>query len=137
MKLGLAEILENAGKITDKKARMEYLKKNDSQPLQLMIRMAFDKNLKWALPDTDPPYKPCQYLDQEGLLYSEVKKFYLFFEGGHPTLKQIKREQMFIQLLESVMPEDAKLILAVKNKKLPYKWLTKAFANEMWPGIAA
>ena len=59
---------------------------------------------------------------------------YLFLEGGHPTLPQLKREKLFIEVLESVHPDDAKFLLLLKDKKLPegldVKQVVKAF-----PGI--
>jgi hypothetical protein len=42
----------------------------------------------------------------------------------------MRRESLFITLLESVDPKDAKLLLSVKNKKLPYKNITKDLIQE-------
>ena len=93
----------------------------------------------WALPDTDPPYTESEVLDQEKRLVQESRKFYLFVEGITQTQRNItavKREQIFITLLESIDPKDAKVVLAMKNRKLPYKGLTRKLVAEAFPTIS-
>jgi hypothetical protein len=81
------------------------------------------------------PYKPCEFLDQEGRLYAELRRLYLFIEGGNPSLTKVKREYLFIQLLESIDKQDAELLVAVKDKKLPYKGLTASVVKKAFPGL--
>jgi len=64
-----------------------------------------------------------------------VRKLAYFVEGAYPNLKQVKREQMFIELLETVTPADAKMLLAMKEKKLPWKGITVDIVNEAFPGF--
>lgn len=135
MRLGIAEILEKASTFKKKQEKIDYLRKNDNIAIRILLKMAFDPNLKWALPSGTPPYKPCLLDDQEGMLYNEMKRMYIFHEGGHPTLKPIRREQLFIQMLESLSAKDAKLLLAVKDKHLPFKGMTKALIDEAFPGL--
>ena len=52
------------------------------------------------------------------------------FCGGN--VNPIKREQMFIDLLESVEAEDAKLLVALKNKQIPYRGVTQKLIEEAW-----
>lgn len=135
MKVGIAEILERVSKQETKEAKIEMLRKHNSVPLQTILKAALDPSIKWNLPKGDPPYKPCEYLDQENMLYSETRRLYLFWEGGNPNLTTVKREALFINLLESLAPADAKLICAAKDKKLPYKGLTAKLINEAFPGL--
>ena len=58
-------------------------------------------------------------------------------EGPYPNLKQVKREQMFIELLENVAPADAKMLCAIKDKKLPFKGITEDMVREAFPGLLA
>lgn len=58
-----------------------------------------------------------------------------FIEGGNPNLKQVRREYLFVQFLENLDKDDAELILAVKDKKIPYKGITKKFIEEVYPGL--
>jgi hypothetical protein len=88
------------------------------------------------LPVGVPPYKPSEYLDQQGNLYRNIRKINLFVEGGdHPDMHPIKRETLFIQFLEGLDPEDAKLICSIKDKRIPYKGITLKLVNTAFPGL--
>ena len=69
------------------------------------------------------------------MLYSEARKFYLFVKDGHPGLTNLKRESLFITMLESVDPKDAELLIGMKDKKLPYKGINVAIVTEAFPGL--
>lgn len=97
--------------------------------------LAYDQNIKWLLPEGEPPYRPTDVLDTEGRLLSELRRLYLFVEGGNPDLTKTRREFLFIQLLESVHPQDAKLLIAMKDRKLPFKGLTKKVAQQAFPDL--
>ena len=135
MRLGIAEILKKVSESKTKEEKLEIFRKNDSSAIRTILKFALDPNIKWALPEGNPPYKPCPYLDQHSMLYQEARRLYLFVEGGNDNLKPIKRESLFITLLESVDPEDAKVLLAAKDKKLPYKGITVNLINEAYPGL--
>ncbi len=135
MKLSLSEILNNASEFDKKQDKMNYLLSNDSPALRAILKYAYDEKVKFLLPEGDPPYKPNELPDQEGILYSELRRLYLFIEGGNPNLKPVRREYLFVQLLETVNKDDAKLLLAVKDKKIPYKGITKKFVEELYPGL--
>lgn len=135
MKLGVAEILKKASDIPNIEARVDWLRRYDSQALRQILAGALDPRVKWLLPEGDPPYKPNDLVDQHHRLYTEARKLYLFVEGGNPNLKQLRREALFIELIESLDPEDAKLLLAVKDKRMPYPGITKEVANLAFPGL--
>ena len=97
--------------------------------------LAYDQNIKWLLPEGEPPFRPTDVLDAEGRLLSELRRLYLFVEGGNPDLTKTRREFLFIQLLESVHPQDAKLLIAMKDRKLPFKGLTKKVAQQAFPDL--
>lgn len=135
MKLSVAEILKKASEIPNELARADWLRRYDSQALRYVLSGALDPNIKWLLPEGDPPYKPNDLVDQQHRLYTESRKFYLFVEGGNPNLKQLRREALFIELLESLDPADAKLLLAIKDKRMPYSGITKEIVNLAFPGL--
>jgi hypothetical protein len=56
-------------------------------------------------------------------------------EGGNPNLKQIRREFLFIQLLETLSPKEAQLMASVKDKKLPFKGISEKLVQEAFPGL--
>jgi len=59
----------------------------------------------------------------------------LFIEPVNTNVHQIKRESLFIDLLESIHPEEAKLVCSVKDKKIPYKGITKKLVKEALPNL--
>jgi hypothetical protein len=134
------ELLEEVDKAKTKKEKIDLLHKNSNPTLKIVLGYTFDPNVKWLLPETDPPYKPLsENLEIEGRLVYETKKLYLFVDGptdAQKNLTQIKREQLFITILESIDPKDAKLLLSMKNKKLPFKTITKKLIAEAFPTLA-
>lgn len=135
MAVGLAEFLDKVSKLKTNKEKVEALKFNNSFPLITILQGAYDPNVKWLLPPGEPPYTPNKLVDQEHVLIKECRKLTYFVEGPHPNLKQMKREQMFIELLENLAPADAKLLCAIKEKKLPYKGLNINIVREAFPGL--
>jgi hypothetical protein len=121
MRKAISTILEEASNFKHKKKKIEFLRKNDHAGLRAFVNLAFNEQIEWLLPEGEPPYKPCPHVESEGVLYHEIKKLYLFMKGGNNNLHQRKREMLFIQLLESVTPEDARLLLALKDKQWPYR----------------
>lgn len=117
-----------------KEDKISALRANQSPAMLQILKYTFDPNIKFLLPKGDPPYNPLEF-DEPGRLYVEARKLYLFIEGGHPTLNQLKRESLFIALLENINPEDANLILAMKDKKSPLKGLTKNLVSTAFPGL--
>ena len=87
------------------------------------------------MPEGKPPYKPNEYVDQEGILFSEARKLYLFVEGGNNNLTKMRREMLFIQFIEGIDKNDAELICAVKDKKLPFKSLTADVVKQAFPNL--
>ena len=131
----IASILKKCSEGKTPDERVALLQQNVTPPIAKILQYAYEPTIKFLLPEGDPPYKPTDYLDQENRLYSEIRRMYLFTEGGNPNLTRLKREALFIQLLESVDKEDAKLLLAIKDKKLPYKGLNEKIVRKAFPGL--
>jgi hypothetical protein len=134
-RIGVAEFLENVSKLKKKEDKIAALQSNDSYILRTILQGAFDPRIKWALPEGTPPYKVNDLVDQENVLIKDVRKLVYFVEGGSPNIKQLKRETLFIEFLESLAPADAKMILSMKDKKLPWKGITPQLVNEAFPGF--
>lgn len=135
MKISISEILSKCSTLPVNQ-RVQFLQQNNSDVLRAILQYAFDPRVEWLLPIGTPPYKPTEHLDQHGNLYREIRKMNLFVKGGdHPTMHQTKREMLFIQFIEGLEPDDAKLMCAVKDKKIPYKGITAKLVNEAFPGL--
>lgn len=135
MRLGLFQILEEASKLKSAEDKVNYLRAQNNNALMLILKYAYDPTIIWDLPEGAPPYKPCPYPAQELRLMSEVRRLYLFVKGGNPNLTKLKREALYIELLESIHPKDAELLNSMKEKKIPYKGITAKLVKEAFPGL--
>ena len=108
------EFLSEISELKTTKEKIEALVNHPhSEAFKVLFAYAFDPNIKWLLPEGNPPYKPTDILDVEGRLLHEIRRLYLFVEGGNPNLSKIRRETLFIQLLESIHPKDAILLSSI------------------------
>ena len=123
-----------------KKEKLQILKENSSPVIKQILGLTYDPRVVWLLPDGVPPHTPLPNdADAEITLQYASRQFYLFTEGNTDTqrnLKQIKRESLFIQLLESVNPAEVKILLGMKDRKLPYKGVTRKLVAEAFPNLA-
>jgi len=67
----------------------------------------------------------------------EFKRFYNFIKGGNDSLPALRKETMFIQMLEGLHPLEAEIICLVKDKKLQTKYkITKEIVTQAYPDIS-
>ena len=122
----IPEILDEINK--DPKKIHDYKK---DVAMDLVFKYAFHPNGKMLLPEGEPPYKPdaAPLGMTPGVLRHEMTKLYVFCRKD---LSNVKREQLFINLLESVHPTEAKVLLALKDRNLDkvYKKITKKLVTE-------
>jgi hypothetical protein len=135
MKKSIYNILKECSEPRSVSDRVALLQKNAHPVILNILKYAFDPAIKFNLPEGEPPYTPCVYNDQESRLYQEARKLYLFIEGGNPNLTKLKREMLFIQFIEGIDKDDAKLICCMKDKKLPFKSLTADVVKKAFPNI--
>ena len=116
-------VTEMLQEINDDPTKLEKYKSN--QALHILLNFAFHPNGKFLLPEGEPPFKPdaAPIGMSPANLLMEIKRFYVFVRKD---IKSVRREQLFIQLLESVHPSEAKLLIAIKDQKLSklYKNIT-------------
>lgn len=117
----MSSIVNEAARADDLETKVMILRKYDHPALRTYLKMALDKQLRWALPEGAPPFKsPEKPIDLEHVLYNELRRMYIFLEGGNPNLKQSKRELLFVTFLESLHPDEAAFFVnVVKDRKLP------------------
>lgn len=129
------ELLEEVSKCKTANDKIAKLRENGNEVLKQILKYAYDPDIKFLLPKGEPPFKPCPYVDQQTMLYTEARRMYLFIEGGNPNLTKLRRESLYIQMIESLDPNDAKLINHVKDKKLPFKGITAKIVNQAFPDL--
>jgi len=130
--LSLSEIVNKASSLQSREEKVDFLRKNNSQSLRTILTVMFDtENFKWNIPsNTVPPYTPSPHFESQGMLYRQTRKLRYFIKGyDGDRLNQYRREFLFIELLESIDKDDAKLMESVLLQQPP-KGLTVDVVNE-------
>lgn len=134
-RLPLSEIVSKAGSLRSKKQKIEWLQKNDSVPLRTILRLWYDENIEWLVPDSAPPYKENATSDEGMMLYHETKKLRIYVKGGgYDNLNQTKRESLFIGLLEDIYDPDSEMLCQMISGERQ-KGLTKQTVEDAFPRI--
>ena len=127
------EIFTQVNNAKDKPKKIEVLRKHDSQGLRQLCKAAFDPSINWDIPEGTPPFMQNDVPEgtEHTSLLDEARKLYLFIKGGS-NIPKIKKETLFIQMLEALHKDDAQVLIAIKDKKLnlTYKGLTENCVKE-------
>ena len=130
----MSEIAMKVNNAKDKPRKLKVLRDHDSVPLRQVLKGAFHPDIKWAIPKGEVPYtvNDAPVGTEHTVLGQEAKRLYLFVEGGDNTIKQSKKELLFIQMLEGLCAEEAEFLVAVVNKKIntKYKGFTANLVKE-------
>ncbi len=137
---GISDILESVGKEKSRANKIAILQKNASPTLKMVLGLTYDPNVVWLLPEGPIPddlYKPnVKEADMQGQMYSDVTHRLInhFIEGRTPpTIQQWKREKIFLGLLETLDPDDAQVVIQMKDRRLKFNGLTKNLVCEAFP----
>lgn len=135
----LPEILARVAKAKTKEQRLEILRgAKYQQALQTILQGAFHPDIEWALPEGNPPYRKDagEYGVSPSVLEKEVRKLVYFTPRlGRLIQNPGRREQVFIQMLESVHPSEAELLIQMKDKKIMCRGLTYKLVYEAFPNL--
>ena len=86
--------------------------------------------------DGNQQIDPSKGMPQRTTIANSANKFFNFVKGGNDALNKIKRESMFINMLESVHPTGAEVLILTKDKALGSKYkITKELVSEAYPDI--
>ena len=134
----VAEILSEASKLKNKKDKVEFLSQyKNRKDLEHIVKGAYHPAIVWLVPDGPLP---------EGVQFSDVpavdladdrlirawRQFQYLVKGG-PEMQKAKREDIYLNILRSVHESEAKLLMSVVSKKIPYKGMTRALMLETFP----
>ena len=136
----MSEILELVHKQRTKAKKVQVLKEYRDDALTAVLIWNFDPSVTSALPDGDVPYTPNDVPEgtDHTSLRREWKNLYHFIKGGNDELSGLRRESMFVQMLEGLHPKEADLICLVKDKRLTdkykvtYEQVKEAFPDIVW-----
>lgn len=138
MKLLISEVLQKVSNAKTKAQKIKLLHENNTPALRSLLIANFDESIVSLLPPGEVPYQAndAPAGTEHTKLEHEYRKLYLFFKGGSNSLKQSKRESLFIQMLEGLHRSEAALLCLVKDKELGKKYkITRACVEEAFPAI--
>ena len=101
----LSEVLGLVSKQRTKAKKVQLLKQYESLHLKSVLIWNFDESVKAMLPDGDVPFNKNEAPagTEHTYLAHEWKVLYNFVKGGNDTLRRVKREQLFMQLLDCLL----------------------------------
>ena len=160
------EILNLVSKQRSNAKKVELLQRYDHPSLKTIFIWNFDETVTSVLPQGEVPYaatseqnsfsgtlseKITDAVDKmsemgsnslgsqdqgKSSIRKEYQKFYNFVKGGNDGLSSLRRESMFINILQGLHPLEAEILILVKDKKLATKYkITKENISEAYPDI--
>ena len=160
------EVLQLASKQRSNVKKVEVLKKYSHPSLQAIFIWNFDESIVSMLPPGEVPYasvgeqhslsgtvsekiedavNKMSEIGSNSLgsqdqghssIRKEYQKFYNFVKGGNDGLSSLRRETMFINILQGLHPLEAEILCLVKDKQLESKYkITKDIVSEAYPDI--
>ncbi len=138
----MSEILELVSKQRSAAKKIEVLKEYRTDALTAILIWNFDDTAVSVVPEGEVPYEKNDVPvgTDHTSLRKEWKNLYHFVQGGNNTLSPIRRETMFIQMLEGLHPDEADILCLVKDGRLSEKYkinrehVEKAYPDIEWGG---
>ena len=136
------EILELVSEQKTDAKKVAILKEYECDALKSLFIWNFDDSIISLLPEGNVPYKPNENPlgTDHSSLRREQRNLYMFVKGGNDALSTIRRETIFIQMLEGLHPKEADIVIAVKDKALedvydvPFEVVEEAYPDIEWGG---
>ncbi len=160
------EVLDAASKMRSKANKVEVIRRYGDNSLKAVLIWNFDESIVTLLPEGEVPYgsnledetktgtlsgkiddavSKMYELGSSSLgsqdqgqttIRKEFTKFYNFLKGGNPGMSSLRRESMFINILQGLHPLEAEILILVKDGRLTDKYnITKDVASEAFPDI--
>jgi hypothetical protein len=136
----LYEIFDEFEQAKNKKERMDIISKNLSQTLVDVLKLAYHPNIQWKIKELPENYRvPTDMLPgiTHDSLNGQIRRLYMFMVGD-PTaekLSEARRNELLIQMLESIEPREAEVLLGIFQKDLGVKGLDYKFVKEAFPDM--
>ena len=137
-RLLISEVLQKVSNAKTKTEKVKLLQEYNSQALRSILIWNYDDTVISMLPEGEVPFRPNEAPagTEHTILEQEYRKLYNYIKGGNNELKQMRRENMFVQLLEGLHSSEAELLVLVKDGNLQQKYrITKAVVEEAFPTI--
>ena len=132
--VNVVETLEMVGKAKTREEKKQILLDRENFATKAILQLNYHPDVKWKIPKGAPPYTPSDN-QADASLHFEVKKLDYYVDPSPHNIPMLRRESMFVQLLERLDPKDAILIIAMKDKKITYKGLSYKLVKDTWPDL--
>jgi hypothetical protein len=132
------EILDLVEEQKTKAKKIEILKEYETPALKSIFIWNFDPSVVSLIPEGEVPYNKNDVPvgTDHTSLRREFKQMYHFVKGGNDQLSSLRRESMFIQMLEGLHPDEADILCLVKDGQLNKKYkLTREIVETAYPDI--
>ena len=116
--------------------KVKHLKENRNDMVDLLLELAFSRDIRITLPEGSPDYQKTGEVElyNATLLYANRRQIEMFINDNTARVPELKREQLFIDLLENLDPAESQLLIEVKDKKLEsYSGITKKVIEKVYP----
>lgn len=139
----ISEILDVVERTRSRQKKIDLLQEHRNDALVSLMIWNFDDTVQSALPEGEVPFKPndAPAGTEHTSLRQEQRHFYNFIQGGNPSLSKHRRETIFIQILETLHPTEAEILILVKDQRLVAKYpslsqdlIGEAYEDIEWGG---
>jgi hypothetical protein len=137
----IVEILALVEETKGKQSKIDILKQFvDRNDVKYALKAAFDERVQFTLPEGLPegtqvgdPDTPEGAMDMAPERFIRVfKRMQYWVKGGlaNSTSKVTKQEEIFLNTLRSLEKSEAEFLLAIKDKTMPFKSVTKEICED-------
>ena len=147
----LSEVFQRVSNAKTKAKKVEILQEYKSHALTKVLLCNFAPNISFCFPEGETPYRPLDrpkgvdhqmLFTEHRMLEKFIKKtvngvtYYGCSNGVRPQMQQLKKENLWIQILESLHAEEAEVLDLVKDKKLTSRYkITKQNVIDAFPEL--
>lgn len=139
-KLLIHEVFDKIRELKSKEERVEFLKKYQFKQLRTLLQLCYNDKIQLDLPEGKPPFQKNPETKFPITSYQKIFAPIGQLIKGNP-MPRIKKEKIFIGMLEQLHPVDAQLLLAAKDGKLDsvyarkYASMSKTLVEEALPEL--
>ncbi len=147
----ISEVLQRASNAKTKTEKVEILKEYETAALKRILLCNFARSISFVFPEGKTPYKPndAPKGTQHQVLLNEhrmLEKFIVKNLNGvgwfgcsnntRPSLSQLKKENLWMQIMEGLHPEESEVLDLVKDKKLHTRYkITRQNVIDAFPEL--
>ena len=147
----ISEVLQRVSNAKTKDEKVQLLEAYRSPALTKILLCNFAKSVSFLFPEGKTPFTELDVPKgiNHQILYTEHKLLEKFIKktvngityfgcsgGTKPSIQQLKKEALWIQLLEALHPDEAEILDLIKDKKLTSKYkITRQNVIDAFPEL--